>query len=58
MDKIKIKEKLIKECENEIAQRQARISDHKKIYDEAVIKEQDQIDYFTFRLDAYKKAQL
>ena len=55
MDKKQIKNKLIKECENQIAEREARILEHKKIYDEAVAKEQEQIEVFKIQLESYKK---
>ena len=55
MDKKQIKNKLIKECENQIAEREARILEHKKIYDESVLKEQEQLEFFKVQLEAYKK---
>jgi len=51
----KIKDELIKDIEIQIAEREARISEHKKVYEEAVAKEQGQIEVFEIKLKAYKK---
>ena len=51
----KIKNKLVKDIETQISEREARILEHKKIYDEAVLKEQEQIEVFQIQLESYKK---